>query len=351
MGEDLLFVNSYPRSGIGDFGGVIRDNLVKKELYNLCYIETSPAWHVIFRIWKKSINAKNKLIFNIGFTSFGVSPLKNFSNFVFIGFISFFRRKRVSIVLHDSPEIIDSSVSGFAHFNLLKTGGRIVAVILRWPRIEVFSVDLFNILKEKHRLRNVLMNSFPCRLKPTRKRANEPAQVMVIHVGYISEYKGLNILTEVKRILPDVKFAVIGGGHTLHSDANGKNEYFGKLSIAFDKAGIDLPGYVPEEELSQILTNHKCIGILPYISTSGSSYSAAYLIERGIPIVTSNLPEFRKIEVQGAGLLVVNRNPTSFADALKRLILDKNLYQKLVDRNINYCKKNSMERFVEKLLN
>ena len=347
----VLFINSYNRSGIGDFGQEIRRHITKNTKNELMYLETSKTWRSFFYIWRNVILFKGKVLFNLGFTIFGKSIFRNLLNFFLIFLVSLFSPGKILAILHDSPEITNSENSGYKNFRLIKAGSQIATEFLRNTRLIVFSVELQKVLTVKHSLKRVSFQPFPCGRIPDKTTFNIAKPVLILHVGYISKYKGLEIFPDLKRALNNkVEIAVIGGDHAVLSKTAIGASYLKKLRSDLVNADIKVPGYLSESEIQKIMVRYRVIGILPYRMTSGSSYSAIYLIERGIPVITTDLPEFLELKRKGGGLITVSRNVNCLSAAIEEIIDSRTKYEQLVHSNIDYCTKNSIVTLIDNLL-
>ena len=76
--NNTTIVNAPRGSGIGTFGLKFKAEFQKKEMID--YIEIDPTWKGLFSLWGELWNRNHKVIFNLGFTSFGKSIYKNFLN-------------------------------------------------------------------------------------------------------------------------------------------------------------------------------------------------------------------------------------------------------------------------------
>ena len=259
-----------------------------------------------------------------------------------IGALSSLMKRDVRVILHDSPELFESNTTGYRFLKLKKVGGGVATRFLKGTRISVFSVQLHRILKGRYSFANVELYPFPCTGDAT-VRPNPGGKPLVLSVGYIAPYKGLEILPEIKKLMPDVEFMVAGKFHSMLQKTRSGREYMEQLEKKLLDAGIKMPGYVPDEELNSIISAHRVVGILPYKSTSGSSYGASFLIEKGVPLVLTNLEEFNYLHLCGAGCIIADRTPLGIADSISILLDTPDIYTELVDYNIRYCKSNNFQ--------
>lgn len=344
--KGILFVNTYRGSGIGDFGLSMRPHFSEITGAALEYIETYPSWRNFLKVWYRILTTGSRPLFNLGFTSYGKSSMRNFLNFLFIGAVSSLMNRDVRVILHDSPELFESNTSGYRFLKLKKVGGGLATRFLKEARISVFSVQLHRILKDKYGFENVELYPFPCTGDAT-VRPNPDGKPLVLSVGYIAPYKGLEILPEIKKLMPDLEFIVAGKFHSLLQKTRGGREYKEQLEKKLLDAGIKMPGYVSDEDLNSIISAHRVVGILPYKSTSGSSYAAAFFIERGIPFVTSDLEEFRHFEHLGGGIKTTKESLKDICYKIENTLFVINNYNMLHTLNMDYCAKYSFSRIIE----
>lgn len=345
----LLFVNSLPKSGIGDFGVSLYSAIDSKQIHK-SLIDTEGSWHKLISNWIKIVRFKGTILVNLGFTSYGRSPAINFINFLFAFFSARVFGKKLQLILHDSPDIVSREVVGYKNFDILKIGGSIATFLFRSLHVHVFSVSLYAVLMEKYKFKHVHFHHFPCLIVPRNDNTSDNKSVTVISIGYLAAYKGLEIISHIKEILPDIELIVSGTMHPVLSNTQKGMNYLVDLISAMKSTGIDVRNFISEEELTNLVHDKRVIGILPYKATSGSSYASTFLFERGIPVITSDLPEFRALYDNGAGMILCDRDPSEFAKAILLLKSDKKLYCDMVEKNVNYCRENSMRGFIDNLL-
>ena len=344
----LMFVNSLDGSGIGDFGKSLFSaiNSDRTEKY---YISTNDTLHSFFTNWIKIFRFPGKILINLGFTSYGKSSFINFTNFLFIFVYSNLFTGKIQVILHDSPDLSDNETSGYKYFNFIKLGGTIATRLLKNLRLHVFSITLFTILKNKYRFENIYFHPFPCLETKEMVRSSNDSEVCVINIGYIAPYKGLELLQQIKQTIPDVNFILGGASHLVLSKTEKGKGYINDLISKLSDEGVEIRGYIQEKELNKLISERRMVGILPYVATSGSSYAAVFFMERGIPIIASDLPEFRTLYEHGAGIVLSERILDKFSSNIEKLRSDHKIYQDLVSKNICYCKKYSLNNFLDEL--
>ena len=353
----LVYVNSYLGSGIGDFGKHIYDELHANKSIQIRYLETGENWADLLRIWRSILFTKENVILNVGFTSFGKSPFKNYMNFLLIFIRQKILHKNILIILHDSPDILDKKTAGYRFFSVLKIGGMLATRLIKYSAIVVFSDKLKDVLVNRYHGCMIHYFPLPCTIDPEHINAfkSNSSKIKIVNIGYIAPYKGLELLPSIKKELMllginDAEFVVIGKPHrVLYKTVNGK-KYIENLFTMLNGANIQLTGYMATDKIDQMLKNNRCIAILPYRSVYGSSSSAIFFIERGIPVVAPDLHDFSKFKELGAGLVITKNNPAEFAMALKKLVVNENELNLMAEQDLEYCKKYNLKNFTDELL-
>lgn len=351
MKTNILFINSLAHSGIGDFGLSLFNEIQNIEGNTLDFLETRPTWKNFINNWRKIYLHKATILVNLGFTSYGKSVFRNFLNFLFLSLFKSILHKDVVILLHDSPELTTSVTSGYRFFKLKSWGGAVASSLISGIEVHVFSMTLFKALSNKFHFSSITLHPFPSKDISFNTKEVNADKSMIVYLGYIAPYKGIELLSSVKDLDKDLSFVVIGGFHPVIGKSKSGIKYATDLVNNLEKKGIQVTGYISEEEISRLLRTHKCVGILPYKTTSGSSYAATYFFERGIPVIASDLEEFRFFQEKGAGILPIRRSAEVFAAKLKEILETPELYDALSNKSEAYSKLFSISKFVSELLN
>ncbi|MDA8142786.1 MAG: hypothetical protein M0T81_02245 [Thermoplasmatales archaeon] len=346
----LLYVNSYRGSGIGDFGFDLAKHFDVWGPVNVEYLETKASWSNFAYNWLRIFLFHSLVIVNLGFTSYGKSASRNFLNFLFLGITTNILRRKVRVILHDSPELTTREASGYRFFTIMKIGAAVATRLLKRASVHVFSKTLYNILVSKYKFRRASFHPFPCMRQPVDSIISRFSNPLLLNIGYIAPYKGLEILADIKELNPDLECVVVGGFHPVLSKTSDGQQYMKVLTLKLKEASVKVVGFLSDEDLGGLITDHKCISILPYITTSGSSYAAIFSIEMGIPVIASNLEEFRVLQEYGAGIQIVNRTVLDMSHAIQELLGDEFRYEKVVASNVSYCRKYSALRLISDLL-
>ena len=153
----------------------------------------------------------------------------------------------------------------------------------------------------------------------------------LLFYGRIRPYKGLKYLVEampsiIERI-PQVKLIIAGKGENLR-------QYF---PDGFDEKHYEMLGhYIQSEDVVSLFQRSAAV-ILPYIEASQSGVAPiAYAM--GTPVIASEIGGLAEmIYSEQDGLLVPPRDVTALANAIIRLLSDRNLQDKLRTAALYRC--------------
>jgi glycosyltransferase involved in cell wall biosynthesis len=101
--------------------------------------------------------------------------------------------------------------------------------------------------------------------------------------------------------------------------------------------GIEVRGYVPEAELVGAFDDCQAV-VLPYNASMGTSGVLHLANSFGVPAVTTELPEFREMQSEGAGIIVCSGRREMMA-SLDRLVSDKSYWREYSARAREYSSK------------
>ncbi len=155
----------------------------------------------------------------------------------------------------------------------------------------------------------------------TKVRA-EPATLLFF--GRIEAYKGLGVLLKALEILgsetiPDLRLIIAGRGSDLEPY---------RARIGADPRIELMERYIAVEEVPALFARSTA-AVLPYTDATQSGV-AALAFAYGRPVIASNTGALPEVVREGeTGLLVSPGDPVALAEAIKRLFMDKGLWQRL----------------------
>jgi len=339
------FLNNYRGGGIGDFGATLFEHL-QAGGFPLELVETRLDGRGLMGQMRRIRRAPGPLVANVGLTAWGASGPRNFLGFAAIGGRARSGRPTIALV-HHAIEMFQLSETGYPISRLVRWGAHRALRSLRGCDLVVFSPRLRDLLKSSYGARSIWLTPMPS--GAPRRDPTDAGRWKVVTAGYLAPYKGLETFLDVAgRLRGSADFSLVGRPHAVLS----RRPEFAALSQHWlDRArseGVSTPGFLPPAELDRALAG-RTIGLLPYTSASGASASFGLFAERGVPVVTSDLPEFRYLADQGAGVVVTPPGGEAAAGAVEGLLRDPRRWSELADRQVAFAREHSWERFVAAL--
>ncbi len=150
------------------------------------------------------------------------------------------------------------------------------------------------------------------RISAMRSRVSQSGRPLVVGVGRLTDQKNWDLLIEVAELLPSVRFVVAGSGEL--------REHL--VSRAKETGGdVEFIGNV--DDIPALLGAADCL-----ISTSdweGLPLSLLEALSLGTPSVVPGVDGINDVIPESCAVIVKDRSPTSFAEAIERLIADESL--------------------------
>lgn len=156
------------------------------------------------------------------------------------------------------------------------------------------------------------------------ERSGGPARIL--YAGGLYPWKGVEVLIEAMRLLPEEHALILGGGDGLPG--------LKRLAAAEGVADrVDFAGPAPHADVPGFLAGAKA-AVVPNLDTPDSRQSAPLkmmeYMAAGLPIVASDLPTFREVlDDCVTGLLVTPGSPQALAEGIGRLMRDPDLAARL----------------------
>jgi phosphatidylinositol alpha-mannosyltransferase len=162
----------------------------------------------------------------------------------------------------------------------------------------------------------------------------------IFFVGRLEERKGVGDLIRacsiVKKDFPGFRLIIAGPGIRLRY-------YYQLLAKKLVGDNVVFTNYVPFNELPKY---YRTADIFCAPATGGESFGIVLLeaMASGTPIVATNIPGYASVLTHGQeGLLARPENPRSLADALLRLINDRQARLKMAENGLATAQKYSWE--------
>ena len=251
------------------------------------------VWRLLRAIWHEKPDV---VWFNLGFASFGGTPLPAFAG-VLTPALARLTGSYTHVTLHQLMETVDLNDAGVRFPFLYKAGGFLATqLVLCANSVSVMLPAYRNVLMEKYGRGAVYVRRhgiFSARPEypDVSQRGNPEHRVLAF--GKWGTYKRLEpILAAFKTVVqrcPEARLVIAG---TDHPKTPG---YLQAVQKKFpNRKEVSFIGYVSEEDVAQLL-QQSTVAVLPYTSSAGSSGIAHLACTYGVPIVASDIPDFRRL--------------------------------------------------------
>jgi glycosyltransferase involved in cell wall biosynthesis len=370
----VCLVTAFPPSSerLNEYGFHLAREIKKRNLVSLTILADEmdhPAAELpdfdVDRCWKfNSIRTPFALLraarkhrpdvvwFNLVFSSFGDKPIPAFLGIctaLLLRLFGFYTH----ITLHHVIEFIDLS-KGTRFPRLYKLFGAVATKIMLFSgSMTVLLPSYRKVLLETYggeyvHLRKHGVFSAAPKLPDISRRGNPEHRVLAF--GKWGTYKRPEILieafAEIADRLPNVKLVIAGSNHPMCPG------YIESLRERWrDCSRIEFQGYVPEEEIGNLFASATVL-VLPYTSAGGPSGVAHQACEFAVPIIGSDIPDFRDMAntEELAMLFYETGNPDSLAKVLADLLENPTLQQEMAEQNFSVAVRTTMERVVGQYL-
>jgi glycosyltransferase involved in cell wall biosynthesis len=234
--------------------------------------------------------------FNLLFSTFGRNPVN-----AFLGLLTPLLARLsgcyTHVTLHHLMDTVDLKDAGVRHPRAYRLAGAFATrMLLLSNSVSVLMPGYRKILHEKYGRDNVHLRSHGILTTrpeyPDFSRRGNPEH-RILAFGKWGTYKRLELMIEafevVAQELPNAKL-IVGGGD--HPQAAGYVESIREKCAANPR--IEFTGYVSEDRLPHLFQG-ATVAVMPYSSSTGSSGVAHLACAYGVPILCSDLPDFRQM--------------------------------------------------------
>jgi len=173
-----------------------------------------------------------------------------------------------------------------------------------------------------------------------------PNDHVILFFGYIRYYKGLNILLRsmyrVRDVFEDVKLIIAGEGDL--------SSYMKIIKGLGDTVEIH-NYYISDNDVAAFFSKTSIV-VLPYIQMSGQSGALNVAYAFGKPVIATDVCGLNEIIEQGVtGYLIPPNNCELLAEAIIKLLRNKNLRQQFSDNIKIKCQDLSWDKIAKKHIN
>ncbi|MBV9073968.1 MAG: glycosyltransferase [Acidobacteria bacterium] len=290
--------------------------------------------------------------FNLVFSSFGDKPIP-----AFLGICTAFLLRLFGfcthITLHHVIEALDLS-KGTRFPKLYRLFGAFATKILLWSgSVTVLLPSYRKVLLENYRgkyvhLRKHGVFSATPKFPDISKRGNPEHRILTF--GKWGTYKRPEILIEafaqIADRFPNAKLVIAGSNHPMCPG------YIESLRERWrDCDRIEFQGYIAEDEIGNLFSSATVL-VLPYTSAGGPSGVAHQACEFAVPIIGSDIPDFRDMaETEELAMSFYEvGNTDSLAKVLTDLLENPTLQQEMAEQNFSVAVRMTMEKVVGQYL-
>jgi glycosyltransferase involved in cell wall biosynthesis len=290
--------------------------------------------------------------FNLIFSSFGSkdSPLAAFSGLT-LPATTRMAGYYTHVTLHHLMDFIDLNDAGVRNKTLFKFAGNMATrVILMANSVSVLLPAYRRTLIDKYRGENIHFRAhgilsarpeypdFSGRGKPEHR---------ILAFGKWGTYKRCELLIEcfedeILKKLPNTRLVIAGSNN---GNAPG---YIESLQERYkDNPKLEFRGYIPEEQIPELFSRSSVL-VLPYTSATGASGVAHLAAQYGVPIVSSDISDFREMcENEG---LAIKFHPigdkAAMAERIIELLQSPEEQQEMAEQNFSAALRMTMPQII-----
>ncbi|BAZ53818.1 group 1 glycosyl transferase [Nostoc sp. NIES-4103] len=170
---------------------------------------------------------------------------------------------------------------------------------------------------------------------------------LVVYAGALQQFKGIDVLVDVAKEMPNVQFACAGGKQK-------EVEHYQQLAKEKQVNNIAFLGYILHDELASLLQAADILAH-PHCSGQAATFTSPLKLfdyfASGTPIVATEIPSLTEFKnTQAIAAWCEPDNPTKFAESLKRVLEN---YPRKIDgysEIIEFVKQFSWENRAAKIL-
>jgi glycosyltransferase involved in cell wall biosynthesis len=291
--------------------------------------------------------------YNIGFASFGGSPLPAFTGLM-IPALTRISGCYTHVTLHQLVETVDLKDAGVKSRSLYMLAGSIAThMLLSANSLSVLLPAYRKVLREKYRRGAVFVRPHGILSGrpeyPDLSRRGNPVH-RILAFGKWGTYKRLELLIaafhKIAEKYPAVELVVAGGDHPKTPG------YVDSVAALHKKEPrIRFTGYVAEDAIADLFQGAS-VAVMPYTSSAGSSGVAHLACEYGVPILASDIPDFRAIaEEEGIAIqLFETGNVDSLAEHLLAVLENPKRLEAMAQHNFSAALRMSMPEIIRQYL-
>ena len=298
----------------------------------------------------------NVVWFNLIFSSFGTkdSPLAAFSGLT-LPAMTRMAGYYTHVTLHHLMDFIDLDDAGVRNKTLFKLAGNVATrMILAANSVSVLLPAYRRTLIDKYRGENIhfrahgILSARP-EYPDFSLRGNPEHRILAF--GKWGTYKRCELLIEafedhILKKAPNTRLIIAGSNN---GNAPG---YIESLRERYKyNPKVEFMGYIPEEQISGLFSSSSVM-VLPYTSATGASGVAHLAAQFGVPIVSSDIPDFREMCENES--LAIKFYPvgdkSAMAEQILELLASPEEQQQMAEQNFSAALRMTMPQIIRQYL-
>ena len=373
----ICLVSAFPpsRRGLNEYGFHIARELQQDSLSSLIILadkldgqDGQPELENfdVQRVWRfNSLSTPTRLLqavrrfkpdvlwFNLLFSTFGDSPVAAFSGLATPA-LTRLTGCYTHITLHHLMDNINPDDANVRFPRLYRLAGNVATrLLLMANSVSVLLPAYRRTLIEKYRGDNVHFRAhgiFSARPEyPDFTRRGNPEH-RILAFGKWGTYKRLEQLIEafflLAREVPQTRLIIAGSDHPMTPG------YVESMAQRFrGHNNIEFTGYVAEEKIPDLFGTATVL-VMPYHSATGASGVAHLACQYGVPIISSDIPDFRSMaedENLAINFYEIGSAP-SMAHEILRLLRDQKMQREMAEQNFSAALRMTMPQVVRQYL-
>lgn len=170
---------------------------------------------------------------------------------------------------------------------------------------------------------------------------------IILYAGHLYQWKGVQILAEAAKLLPENSVVVfLGGTKKDVADFTKQNVDNKNILILGHRSHALVPSYLQAADVL-VLPNSGKSNISRYYTSPLKLFE---YMASGVPIVASDLPSLREILDENTALLVAADNPQALADGIQNVLQNQGLGVKIGEQSLAKSKQFDWKNRANKIL-
>jgi len=271
--------------------------------------------------------------FNVAMAVFGRSRLSNFVGLL-LPFLCSLTGFRTVVTLHNVIERVDVERMGFKMSLLNRIGSYIVLKLMTsHSTVTVLVRSYVELLRKKYGAKNVFFVPHgTLKVNPTDHGFPSNPKV-VLYMGHTGPSKDLDLLLRSFGVLnqkrDNVRLVIAGRSHPNYPRFLEKYKDIKLPNVQF-------VGYVPNDRL-HLLFHRTHVLVLPYHTCTGTSGMAHLAASFGVPIVATDLPEFKELVKEGCGIILCSHTVDSMVEKVQYVLDHPEVSSSLRRRSLEFA--------------